>query len=397
MNKKTVRDIEVAGKRLLVRVDFNVPFHKGTTAIADDSRIRATLPTLRFLLERNAAIILCSHLGRPDGQVVEELRLAPVAQRLSQLLERPVTHVRDCIGREVEVAASVLEPRGVLLLENLRFHPEEEANDVDFARRLAALAEVYVNDAFGAAHRAHASTEAVARYLPAVAGLLMERELQMLGAVLDQPRRPLVAVIGGAKVSDKLAVLEHLAERVDALLIGGGMAATFLRAQGLSVGASPVEEDRLGFARSLLVRSGKGVLTLLVPEDVIVAEEFAADAPCRSVAVSEVPEGWHIMDIGPRSVERYTGELGRCKCVVWNGPMGVCEWEPFAAGTRGIARALADLEDATTVVGGGSTTEAVEALGLSGRMTHVSTGGGASLELLEGKTLPGVTALQDKE
>ena len=397
MSKKTVRDIDVAGKRVLVRVDLNVPFDPGTTTIADDSRIRAVLPTVRYLQERDARTILCSHLGRPDGKVVEELRLKPVADRLGQLLDRKVASVQDCLGLEVEEAAATLKPRQILLLENLRFHPEEEKNDPDFARALASLAEVYVNDAFGAAHRAHASIAAIAGYLPAVSGLLMERELEMLGRALEHPQRPLAAVMGGAKVSDKIGVLENLLPRVDRLFIGGGMCATFFLAQGLQIGASLVEKDRVSLAADMLRRAQELGVTLLLPQDVVVAEEFAADAPSRTVPVNRIPDGWYIMDIGPQTIRSFQQGIEECCTVLWNGPMGVFEYEPFASGTIAIAETLANLEGAITIIGGGSTAEAVEKLGLADRMTHVSTGGGASLELLEGRPLPGVVALLDKE
>ena len=397
MSKKTVRDIDVAGKRVLVRVDVNVPFEPGTTTISDDSRIRAILPTVRYLQEQEARIILCSHLGRPDGKVVEELRLKPVADRLGQLLEQEVISVLDCLGPEVEGAAATLKPRQILLLENLRFHPEEEKNDLAFARALASLAEVYVNDAFGAAHRAHASTSAVADYLPAVSGLLMERELEMLGRALEHPQRPLAAVMGGAKVSDKIGVLENMLPRVDRLFIGGGMCATFFLAQGHRVGASLVEKDRVSLAADILRRAQEHGVALALPQDVVVAEEFAVDAPQQTVSVGQIPEGWYIMDIGPQTIRSFQRGIEECHTVLWNGPMGVFEYDPFASGTMAIARTLARLDGATTVIGGGSTAEVVEELGLADRMTHVSTGGGASLEFLEGRPLPGVVALLDKE
>ncbi|MBI4233658.1 MAG: phosphoglycerate kinase [Chloroflexi bacterium] len=394
MEKQTLRDIEVRQKRVLVRVDFNVPMEDGR--ISDDNKVRAVLPTLEYLLQQKARVVLCSHLGRPKG-VDEKQRLAPIVQHLSQLLGRPVAYARDCVGAEAERAAAALGPGDVLLLENLRFRPEEEKNDPTFARALASLGEVFVNDAFGTAHRAHASTVGVTRYLPSVAGLLLERELRMLGQVLNNPRRPLAAVMGGAKVSDKIAVIENLFDKAEHLLIGGGMAATFLKAQGLEVGRSLVEEERLEFVRTVLKGAKEKGVDLSLPVDVVVAHEFKADAPSRTVEVAAAPPGWFIMDIGPHTIESFIRTLRRCRTVLWNGPMGVFEFPPFSRGTRAIAETLADLEGAVTVVGGGSTAEAVESLGLASRMTHVSTGGGASLEFLEGRELPGVAALLDKK
>ena len=395
--KKTIRDIDVSGKRVLVRVDFNVPLDKQTGAVADDNRIQAALPTIAYLRERGARVILCSHLGRPDGQVVERLRLRPVAERLSELLGTSVTTTADCVGPEVEAAVAGLAPGGVALLENLRFHAEEEANDPAFARRLADLADLYVNDAFGTAHRAHASTEGVAHLLPAVAGFLMEKELEYLGRAVGDPERPFAAIIGGAKISGKIDVLRNLLDRVDVLLIGGGMANTFLKAQGKDVGDSLVEDDQLATAKEVLDRAASGRPRVELPVDAVLADKFAADAASRTVSLDgeAVPAGWRIMDIGPQSVRRYTDALRGCKTIVWNGPMGVFEFTPFAEGTLGLARAMADL-GATTVVGGGETAQAVEQAGVAERITHVSTGGGASLEFLEGKTLPGVAALQDR-
>ena len=390
---KTVRDVDVAGKTLLVRVDFNVPFHPGTTEIADDSRITASLPTIRYLVERQCRVVLCSHLGRPHGEVVEALRMAPVSRRLSELLEMPVTQASECVGPGVREIVDGLAPGGVVMLENTRFYTEDESNDSDFARDLASLADVYVNDAFGAAHRAHASTEGVARFLPAVAGLLMARELQMLGDALNAPRRPFVAVLGGAKVSDKIAALQNLATKVDTLLVGGGMAATFFAAKGMEVGKSLVEADTVPSAAKIIRASGELGFKLMLPLDVVVADSFSSDARFRTVDVDQVPGKWRIMDIGPRTVSTFEGALKRAKTVVWNGPMGVSEWDSFARGTIRVAKTLAGLSDATTVIGGGSTAEAVSGLGLSDEMTHVSTGGGASLEFLEGRELPGVAAL----
>ena len=393
MSRKTVRDVDLIGKTVLVRVDYNVTFRPGTTEIADDSRIRASLPTVEYLLARKCRVVLCSHLGRPGGKVVEDLRMTPVSRRLSQRLGTPVSQVDDCIGPEVRSAVEAMQPGQVTMLENLRFHPEEEANDAEFAASLASLAEVYVDDAFGTAHRAHASTEGVARYLPSVAGLLMGRELEMLGRVLTSPERPFAAVLGGAKVSDKIAVMENLADRVDILIVGGGMAATFLKARGLEIGDSLVEEERTPFAAEF---SRNQDSKLHLPVDAVIADAFSADAAHRRVRADGIPQGWRIMDIGPETGSRFEKALAPCKTVVWNGPMGVFEWKPFSQGTRAVAEALASLDGATTVVGGGSTAEAVDSLDLGGKMTHVSTGGGASLEFLEGRVLPGVAVLMDK-
>jgi phosphoglycerate kinase len=395
VNKKTVRDVEVREKRVFVRVDFNVPLDKVTRAVTDDTRIRAALPTIRYLRERGARVILCSHLGRPDGRVREELRLTPVAARLAELLGVPVEKADDCVGPEVAARVAALPPAGVLLLENVRFHPEEEANDPAFARRLADLADVYVNDAFGTAHRAHASTAGIAAYLPAVAGFLMEKELEFLGRAISAPERPFLAVIGGAKVSGKLDVLENLLSKVDGLIIGGGMACTFLVAQGREVGKSLVEPDLVPTARDLIARAASLGVRLELPVDAVIADRFAADADRRTVAVDQIPPDWQMLDIGPESVRRFTAALRDARMVLWNGPMGVFELPPFAEGTRAIAGAIASL-DATTIVGGGDSVAAVEQMGFADRITHLSTGGGASLELLEGKTLPGVAALNDR-
>ena len=389
---RTVHDADVAGKTVLVRVDYNVPFRPGTSEISDDSRIAASLPTIRYLLDRRCRVVLCSHLGRPDGEVVEELRLEPVAGRLAELLGRPVEYAPDCVGPEVGRAVGEPRPGGVLLLENLRFHPGEEKNDADFSRMLASLADLFVNDAFGAAHRAHASTVGVTAHLPAVAGLLMARELQMLGAALESPARPFAAVFGGAKVSDKLAVLQRMAPQVDTLMVGGGMAATFIGALGLDVGTSLVEQEWVPAARELL-----GQFDILLPVDVVVADGFSETAAHRVVEVGSIPSGWGIMDIGPETAASFEAALAPARTVAWNGTMGVAEWPPFAVGTARVANRIAGLKNATTVIGGGSTAEAVRALGLVDRMTHVSTGGGAALEFLEGRELPGVAALQDRK
>ena len=388
--------MDVRGQTALVRVDFNVPFRPGTSEISDDGRIRASLPTLRYLMERNCKLIVCSHLGRPRGQVVESLRMAPVSQRLACLLGVPVVQCADTIGEKAREAAAGLALGEVLMLENTRFHSGEEANSPALAEELASLATLYVNDAFGTAHRAHASTEGVAHLLPSVAGLLMEREISFLGCVLDAPRSPFMAILGGAKVSDKLGVLDNIADKVDLLLIGGGMVATFIKAQGFEVGESVVEDDLVDFARRLLARAGGGEFDLLLPDDVVVADDFTEDANTLVVGADAIPPGFRVMDIGPKSVKRYCDSTKACRTVTWNGPVGVFEWEAYSHGTRAIAETLASLEDATTVLGGGSTAEAVAALGLSERMTHVSSGGGASLEFLEGRELPGIAALPDR-
>jgi phosphoglycerate kinase len=397
MNKKTVRDIDVAGRRVLERVDFNVPLDE-QRHITDDTRIRAALPTILYLLDHGAALILMSHLGRPDGKVVEKLSLAPVATRLSELLGRPVAMATDSIGPQVEEQARSLQPGQVLLLENLRFHKEEEKNDPAFAQQLASLGEVYVNDAFGTAHRAHASTEGITHYLPGVAGFLMEKELNYLGSALENPRRPFVAIVGGAKVSDKIAVLERLISVVDTLLIGGGMANTFLKAEGYEIGDSLFEESKVDLARDLLAMARQRSLKLLLPVDVMIADRFAADATHRVVAIDSVPQGWRIMDIGPRTVKAFRDALTGAQTIVFNGTLGVAEWPAFAAGTNAIIDILAQctLEGATTIIGGGDSAAAVEAAGAAEKTSHVSTGGGASLEFLEGRVLPGVAALQDK-
>lgn len=395
MRKQTARDIDVKGKRVLVRVDFNVPLEKDTGRILDDLRIRASLPVISYLREEGARVILCSHLGRPRGQVVESLRLAPVAERLSELLGAPVAAARDCVGPEAEQAVAALGPGDVLLLENLRFHPEEEANDPDFARQLASLADIFVNDAFGAAHRAHASTTGVAQYLPAVAGFLMEKEIDYLDRAVSSPERPFVAIIGGAKVSDKIAVLRNLLVKADALVVGGGMANTFLKARGCEVGDSLVEDDQLDNARDILSNAESRGVPLLLPTDVVIADRFAADADSHIVPVGNVPDGWRIMDIGPDTLGTFRDALEDCRTVVWNGPMGVAEFSKFAEGSLGLALTLAEL-DAVTIVGGGETVALVQQAGLEDRISHVSTGGGASLEFLEGRELPGVAALRDK-
>ncbi len=391
MNKKTVRDVDVTGKRVLVRVDFNVPIQDGE--VTDDTRIRAALPTIQYLIEKGAKVILMSHLGRPKPENRDQFKMDPVAKRLSELLGRPVKKVDAVVGPEVEKAVAEMQPGDVLLLENTRFEPGERKNDPDLARKLAALADIYVNDAFGSAHRAHASTAGVKQVrpdLPAVAGFLMERELEMLGKVLSNPERPFVVVLGGAKISDKIGVLERLLGLADRVLIGGGMANTFLKAKGLEVGKSLVDEEALDEARRFLEEAGDKIV---LPVDVVVADRFAADAEAQVVPVDRVPPDWMILDIGPKTVEQFAEILRQARTVFWNGPMGVFEFPRFAEGTFAIARVLAELEDAVTVVGGGDSAAAVQQAGLADKMTHVSTGGGAALEFLEGKELPGVAVL----
>jgi len=396
MPKRTVEDIEVKGKKVLLRVDFNVPLDMNTGAISDDSRIRASLPTIKYLVDHKAKVILCSHLGRPEGKVVKELEMAPIAQRLSQLIGLPVSTAPDCVGEEVESKVRALKDGDILFLENLRFHPEEEDDDPDFARKLARLADIYVNDAFGTAHRAHASTMGIARHLPAVAGFLMEKELGVMGKLLQNPERPSACLIGGAKVSDKIGVLQNMLRKVDMLLVGGGMAATFFKTQGYEVGRSLTEEDKLGLARELLQEAEEWQVPFLLPVDAVVAKEIKAGAPTRVVPTTKIPPGSYLVDIGPQSVELFCRELGKCHTIMWNGPMGIYEIPQFAQGTKSLANFLSTL-NATTVIGGGSSAEIVQEMGLTDKMTHVSTGGGASLRFFEGAVLPGVEVLLDKE
>jgi len=397
MPKRTLDQLDVSGKRVLVRVDFNVPIDQGIEGISlYDQRLRATLPTIRYLIEKGSRVVLCSHLGRPNGEVVERLRLAPVGDRLAALLERPVKSVPDIIGPAVASAVSEMAPGDVLLLENLRFHPGEEKNDGAFACELADSADCFVMDAFAVAHRAHSSTVGITKFLPSAMGLLVQKEVESMGRALESPEKPLAALLGGAKVSDKILLLDNLLEKLDHLFIGGGMSVTFLNAMGYSTGASRVEEDRLDFARKIMDRAKAANITVHLPEDVVVANEFAADpVETRSVAAGQVPDGWYIMDIAAASAKKFAEALTGCKTIIWNGPMGVFEMPRFSQGTRTVAMAIASLSGVTTVVGGGSTAEVVEELGLMDQMTHVSTGGGASLEFLEGKELPGIAALPD--
>ncbi len=399
MSKKTIANLseaDLAGKRVLVRVDFNVPFDNGT--ISDDTRIRAALPTIKELVSKGAKVILCSHMGRPKGKVVSSMSLAPVAARLSELLGQDVTMCDDCVGDSVTAAIAKLENGQVALLENLRFHGEEESNDPEFAKQLAANADLYVNDAFGTAHRAHASTEGVTHYLsPSVAGYLIEKELQYLQAAIENPQRPLAAIIGGSKVSSKIGVIETLLDKCDKLLIGGGMIFTFYKARGLSVGKSLVEEDKLELAKSLEAKAKEKGVEFLLPTDVVLADNFAQDANSKIASIESIEDGWMGLDIGPDSIKVFQDALTDCKAVIWNGPMGVFEFEKFAAGTEAIAHTLAGLTGTgtTTIIGGGDSVAAVEKVGVAEKMSHISTGGGASLELLEGKVLPGIAALDE--
>ncbi|MBD0336017.1 MAG: phosphoglycerate kinase [Cyanobacteria bacterium Co-bin13] len=400
MSKKTVASLsasDVAGKRVLVRNDFNVPLDDQGN-ITDDTRIRAALPTIQDLTGKGAKVILTSHFGRPKGKVVDSMRLTPVAQRLSELLGQEVIKCDDCVGDEVAAAVNGMQNGQVALLENVRFYAEEEANDPEFAKKLASVADLYVNDAFGTAHRAHASTEGVTKYLsPAVAGYLIEKELQYLQNAIENPQRPLAAIVGGSKVSSKIGVIETLLEKVDKLLIGGGMIFTFYKARGLNVGKSLVEEDKLELAKLLEVKAKEKGVDLLLPTDVVVADNFAADANAQTVSIENIPDGWMGLDIGPDSIKVFQDALSQCKSAIWNGPMGVFEFDQFAQGTEAIARTLADLtgQGVVTIIGGGDSVAAVEKVGVAEKMSHISTGGGASLELLEGKELPGIAALDE--
>lgn len=394
-NKKTVRDADLQGKKVLLRCDFNVPQDKETGEITSDKRIVAAIPTIRYLLEHGAAVIACSHLGKPKGEWKPGLSLAPVAKRLSELLGMEVIFAADIIGPDAKAKAAALKPGQLLLLENLRFDIREEKNGADFARELAGMADLFVSDAFGTVHRAHASTAGVAAYLPAYAGLLVEKELSVMGKALDDPKRPFVAVLGGAKVSDKINVINNLLEKADTVIIGGGMAYTFIKAQGCAIGTSLLEEDKLDYAREMIAKAAAKNVKLLLPVDTAVGDEFKADCRMKIVDIRAMPEGWMGMDIGPETVKLFSGAVKGAGTVVWNGPMGVFEFPAFAVGTEAMARALAD-SGAVTIVGGGDSAAAVEKLGYADKMTHISTGGGASLEFLEGKELPGVACLLDK-
>ncbi|MCU6601432.1 MULTISPECIES: phosphoglycerate kinase [Peribacillus] len=394
MNKKSIKDIELKGKRVFCRVDFNVPMQDGK--ISDDTRIKAALPTISYLTEQGAKVILASHLGRPKGQVVEELRLAPVAERLSELSGKDVQKAEEAYGETVQSIIENMQNGEILLLENVRFYPGEEKNDQELAKSFAALADVYVNDAFGAAHRAHASTEGIAHHLPAVAGLLMEKELSVLGKALSNPERPFTAIIGGAKVKDKIGVIENLLEKVDHLIIGGGLGYTFIKAQGHEIGNSLLEEDKIELAKSFIESAKEKGVKLHLPIDAVVTAEFSPDAETDNVDIDAIPNDKMALDIGPKTSELFADVIKGSKLVIWNGPMGVFEFDKFANGTRTVAQALAEANDTYSIVGGGDSAAAAEKFGLAEKMSHISTGGGASLEFMEGKELPGVVALNDK-
>ena len=394
MNKKTVKDIDVIGKKVLVRCDFNVPQDENKN-ITDNRRIVSALDTINYLINNRAKIILCSHLGRPKGEFKSEFSLKPVADELSKLLNRDVKLAKDVIGQNAKELVNSMKEGDIVLLENVRFHSEEEKNDLEFAKQLASLADVYVNDAFGTAHRAHASTAGVASYLPAVSGFLIEKELNFMGNALETPQRPFIAILGGVKVSDKIGVIDRLLEKVDTLIIGGGMAYTFFKAQGYNVGDSVCENDKLDLATKLIEKAKQKNVKLLLPVDTVVGKEFKKDTESKVVKYSEIPDGWQGFDIGPKTIELFIEEIKKAKTIVWNGPLGLFEFEQFAVGTNKIANALADI-DAVTIIGGGDSASAIEKAGLSEKMTHISTGGGASLEFLEGKKLPGIECLQDK-
>ena len=394
-NKKSVLDADVKGKKVLLRCDFNVPQNKETGVITSDKRIVAALPTIKYLLENGAAVIACSHLGKPKGEWKPKLTLAPVADRLSELLGQKVVFANDIIGEDAKAKAAALKPGEIMLLENLRFDIREEKNGADFAKALADMAELYVSDAFGAVHRAHASTAGVAAYLPAYAGLLVEKELSVMGRALNDPKRPFVAVLGGAKVSDKIGVINNLLEKADTVIIGGGMAYTFIKAMGYEIGNSLLEADKLDYALEMIDKAKRNGVSLLLPVDTAVGNEFKADCDMQIVDIREMPAGWMGMDIGPKTIELFSDAIKNAETVVWNGPMGVFEFDAFAKGTKAMAQALAE-SGAITIVGGGDSAAAVEKLGFADKMTHISTGGGASLEFLEGLELPGVACLLDK-
>jgi len=394
MEKKSIKDIDVKGKRVFCRVDFNVPMSEGK--VTDDTRIKAALPTIQYLSEQGAIVILASHLGRPKGEAKEELRLTPVAERLSELLDKKVAKADEAFGDSVKEQISELKEGDVILLENVRFYPGEEKNDPELAKSFAELADVYVNDAFGAAHRAHASTEGIAKYLPSAAGFLMDKELEVLGKALSNPERPFTAIIGGAKVKDKIGVIDNLLDKVDNLIIGGGLAYTFIKSQGHEVGKSLLEEDKIDLAHSFIEKAKQKGVNFYMPLDVVVADDFSENANTQIVSVEEIPSDWEALDIGPKTRELYSKVIRESKLVIWNGPMGVFELKPFANGTKAIAEALAEAKDTYSVIGGGDSAAAVEQFGLADQMSHISTGGGASLEFMEGKVLPGVAALDDK-
>jgi phosphoglycerate kinase len=393
--KKTIKDVDLKGKRVLMRVDFNVPLDDKLN-ITDDIRIRAALPTIKYAIEKKAKVILMSHLGRPDGKVVDSMRLTPVAKRLEELLGKKITKADDCIGPAVEEAVAAMKPGDVVLLENLRFHAEEEKNDPAFSKELASLGDLFVNDAFGTAHRAHASTEGVTKYLPSVAGFLLEKEMQYLGQTVDSPKRPFVAILGGAKVKDKIKVIDNLLDKVDALIIGGGMAYTFLKAQGHTIGASKLDKDGFDTAKLALDKAAKKNIPILLPVDNVIGDKFDANANTKVVG-EDIPDGWMGLDIGPLTIKLFEDKLKDAKTIIWNGPLGVFEMDKFAKGTEIIAKFLANLKGAVTIIGGGDTAAAMLKFKVEDKMTHISTGGGASLEYLEGRGLPGIDALNNKE
>ncbi|WP_179393388.1 phosphoglycerate kinase [Sporosarcina sp. JAI121] len=392
MSKKTMKDMQLEGKRVFCRVDFNVPMEDGK--VTDDTRIRAAIPTIDYMVGQGAKVILASHLGRPKGEVNEEMRLTVAGEKLAELIGKPVTKLDSSIGEDVEKTISTMKNGNIVLLENVRFHAGEEKNDAELAKSFAALADVFVNDAFGAAHRAHASTAGIAEYIPAVSGLLLEKELDILGKALSEPERPFTAIIGGAKVKDKIGVIDHLLDKVDNLLIGGGLSYTFTKAQGHATGNSLLEEDKIDLAKSFIQKAKEKGVNLYLPIDVIIADEFSKDANTKTVNIDSIPEGWMGLDIGPKTASLYADVINDSKLIIWNGPMGVFEMEPYAGGTQQVAKAMAETK-AYTVIGGGDSAAAVEKFGVADKMDHISTGGGASLEFMEGKDLPGVTALND--
>lgn len=394
MAKKTIKDVDLKGKKVLMRVDFNVPLDDNLN-ITDDIRIRAAVPTIKYAIDNGAKVILMSHLGRPDGKVVEKMRLAPVAKRLEKLLGQEVTVLKDCIGDDVKKAVAGMKDKDVILLENLRFHSEEEANDPSFAKELASLGDIFVNDAFGTAHRAHASTEGVTHYMPSVAGFLLEKEIQYLGNAVDDPKRPFVAILGGAKVKDKIKVIDNLLNKVDAILIGGGMAYTFLKAKGKTIGSSKLDKDGFDTAKAALDKAAKKNIPMLLPVDNVIADKFDANANSKLVG-EDIPDGWMGLDIGPKTVKLFEEKLKGAKTIVWNGPLGVFEMDKFAKGTLDIAKFIAGMSGVTSIIGGGDTAAAMSKFKLEDKMSHISTGGGASLEYLEGRGLPGIDALNDK-
>lgn len=395
MPKKTISDVDLKGKKVLMRVDFNVPLDDNLN-ITDDIRIRAAVPTIKYAIDKGAKVILMSHLGRPEGQVNEKMRLQPCAVRLEKLLGKKVTVLKECIGEDVKKTVAAMKPGDVILLENLRFHAEEEKNDATFAKELASLGDVFVNDAFGTSHRAHASTEGVTHYLPSVAGFLLEKEMQYLGSTVDNPKRPFVAILGGAKVKDKIKVIDNLLNKVDALLIGGGMAYTFLKAKGKTIGSSKLDKDGYETAKAALDKAAKKKIPILLPIDHVVGDKFDANANAKSVG-EDIPDGWMGLDIGPKTIKLFEDKLKTAKTIVWNGPLGVFEMDKFAKGTEDVAKFIAGLKGVTSIIGGGDTAAAMLKFKVAGSMTHISTGGGASLEYLEGRGLPGIDALNDKD